>query len=522
MIISEGRKENALSKFEPYIQAERNLVSEYLGGKTIGSIYDYLITDLFMIDTNFKYLEDILSNYYEDWMRFDNEKLENLTLLSFKDSKDYINRKRDEIDRLVEALKFFDVHNQKYKFQDFKSYSKSDLFNFLSETDKLREEFKKKKGSKEAQKVYDGPNLLVVRPKSYEASCLYGAGTRWCTSSKTSSSHYENYAETGSLYYFLTKNVDSSNKFYKVALYVTESGEEKWYDATDRELGENEIELLKSAYGDAFKEVRKDFESLNKLEGFENKIFNYLHNNTLEFNLLDSPKYDLSLTLVFKEQSPEYPYLKGYLYLTDKDGKEIDLGTYLIRITTKCKIGICYFECDLSEIKESDFKNFNLGDMKIYYSVSTRGKEPREIYNSLSKHIFSEIYDKVKKNKDFMNSLTNQSVILNYAPFKGYSFAKRDRGLIKKLIDWFDNGGKGGRLDFLVDSGILRREGDEYIEISTGNSIVPRGYLGTFFSALAGADVISSVRTRGGKSLMVKGPNYERFIQGVPMKYVQP
>jgi hypothetical protein len=77
-------------------------------------------------------------------------------------------------------------------------------------------------------------------------------------------------------------------------------------------------------------------------------------------------------------------------------------------------------------------------------------------------------------------------------------------------------------LDFLVDSGILRREGDEYIAVSTGNSIVTRGYLGTFFSALAGADVISSVRTRGGKSLMVKGPNYERFIQGVPMKYVQP
>jgi hypothetical protein len=78
VVISEGRKENVLSKFEPYIQAERDLVSEYLGGKTIGSIYDYLITDLFMIDTNFKYLEDILSNYYEDWMRYDDEKLENL------------------------------------------------------------------------------------------------------------------------------------------------------------------------------------------------------------------------------------------------------------------------------------------------------------------------------------------------------------------------------------------------------------------------------------------------------------
>ena len=142
MILSEGRKEEILSKYIIPILAEKKLVKEYLSGGALGSIYDYLITDLFIIDTNFKYLDDILRNYYRDWNRPE----EDIQPLSFETAKRYIMEKRDEIDRLVEALKFFDIHNKKYKHQEFKKYVDNDLFYFLKETDEIREQFNKKKG----------------------------------------------------------------------------------------------------------------------------------------------------------------------------------------------------------------------------------------------------------------------------------------------------------------------------------------------------------------------------------------
>ena len=66
MVLNEGRKEELLSKYIEPILREKKLVKEYLSGGALGSIYDYLVTDLFMIDTNFKYLDDILRNYYRE------------------------------------------------------------------------------------------------------------------------------------------------------------------------------------------------------------------------------------------------------------------------------------------------------------------------------------------------------------------------------------------------------------------------------------------------------------------------
>ena len=141
MVLNEGRKEELLSKYIEPILREKKLVKEYLSGGALGSIYDYLVTDLFMIDTNFKYLDDILKNYYRE-----NTPSEDIQPLSFEDAKRYVINKRDEMDRLVEALKFFEVHSKKYKHQEFRKYADNDLFYFLKETDGLREEFNKKKG----------------------------------------------------------------------------------------------------------------------------------------------------------------------------------------------------------------------------------------------------------------------------------------------------------------------------------------------------------------------------------------
>ena len=94
-----------------------------------------------------------------------------------------------------------------------------------------------------------------------------------------------------------------------------------------------------------------------------------------------------------------------------------------------------------------------------------------------------------------------------------YTFAQRDSGLIKKLTDWLDSGKKGGRLDFLINSGILRKLGNKFYSLNTGEEINERGYLSTFFASALNAGIISTER-KGRKLLIKKGPNYTKFKRG--------
>jgi len=63
----------------------------------------------------------------------------------------------------------------------------------------------------DAELVYDGPNWEILIPKSEEASCHYGANTRWCTAG-SSSNYYNHYSKQGPLYIILNKK-DPTDKY---------------------------------------------------------------------------------------------------------------------------------------------------------------------------------------------------------------------------------------------------------------------------------------------------------------------
>ena len=63
----------------------------------------------------------------------------------------------------------------------------------------------------DAELVYDGPNWEILIPKSKEASCHYGANTRWCTAGSTSN-YYDHYSKQGPLY-IITNKKDPTDKY---------------------------------------------------------------------------------------------------------------------------------------------------------------------------------------------------------------------------------------------------------------------------------------------------------------------
>jgi len=93
---------------------------------------------------------------------------------------------------------------------------------------------KELKGS--ADKIYQDSRWVVMVPKTHEASCHYGAGTKWCTTAKGQPSYFTQYTSinggNGVLFYILDKT-RKEGTLYKLAIHKTFN--------PGREVGENTV-----------------------------------------------------------------------------------------------------------------------------------------------------------------------------------------------------------------------------------------------------------------------------------------
>jgi len=297
MIIKEGRKEEVYKKYEYPIRIERGL-NAFIEPV---SFYDIVIEEPFFEKTGFKYLEPVIKNYYKDKNYNINDKP-----FTVPESRDFLISARQSVERLKNALQFFDVHNSKYSLKDFGQYvNKNMMDKFFNETKLLRVDYdaknQQKIAKKQSEKVYEDENLLVVKPLSYEASCFYGAGTRWCTTRKDEPIHFNTYGKTmGRLFYIIFKNKTIQDPLYKVALFFkfTPKEDEKInfddisvYNAKDDLLPFDEkIKFLSTLPNGLFETLVKNFETdqsknasikdliQNSISEFENRNSNVVTN----------------------------------------------------------------------------------------------------------------------------------------------------------------------------------------------------------------------------------------------------
>jgi hypothetical protein len=124
-------------------------------------------------------------------------------------------------------------------YKDINQYENPEFIKTLMEIidSKKTEREKERELKSQAERLYEDDDVLVIRPKSYAASCYYGANTKWCTAGKGSSGYYDRYANRGLLYYFIKKK---ENK--KMALYRnTEDRTNEVYNAQDTEVTVNDL-----------------------------------------------------------------------------------------------------------------------------------------------------------------------------------------------------------------------------------------------------------------------------------------
>jgi len=78
---------------------------------------------------------------------------------------------------------------------------------------------KEAEAKKDVEKIYEDNRFLILRPFSHNASCYYGANTKWCTTTKDDSRYFDQYSKEGSLFYIIDKQ--SGDEIWgKMALFV--------------------------------------------------------------------------------------------------------------------------------------------------------------------------------------------------------------------------------------------------------------------------------------------------------------
>jgi hypothetical protein len=76
-------------------------------------------------------------------------------------------------------------------------------------------------------KLFENDDFLLVIPLTFEASCKYGAGTKWCTTSRDNDDMFKKHNRMGSLGYIVIKNKELQDKLEstKFGMFINKPGE---------------------------------------------------------------------------------------------------------------------------------------------------------------------------------------------------------------------------------------------------------------------------------------------------------
>jgi hypothetical protein len=122
----------------------------------------------------------------------------------------------------------------------FKTFFQLDEYvqklNSISSKRELKREIKK-----EADIVLDNDDIFIVNVQSHPASCLFGSGTKWCTTAKNHV-HWERYFYDYLItFYYIQVRSDDMKKnlpenLWKIAVAVFPNGRMRVYDAADHHI----------------------------------------------------------------------------------------------------------------------------------------------------------------------------------------------------------------------------------------------------------------------------------------------
>lgn len=484
IFLSEGRKEDLKKKYSNKFNEE---------------VLDFILNISDLVDFNHKYtdfvLREIDPNTDVDWWA----------------------------EKIIEDIKIFDKYQSQLQKKDINQYS--DYYELQDAIYPFQLKEKEKELESQVNKIYEDDTFLVVKPKTEEASCKYGANTKWCVTSK-GSGHFGRYTSGNQGLYFIIHKKNSSDKDYsKIAIHFNREGNTTYWDTQDTNMSQREIKVLNYAFPEMIKSIKDDYQSNTKddTEEILSKIFSY--HSVVPYTIQNTDLISGSIRVVvsgFQQFEDEgFGHAGGFLDVYF-NGKKVDGYDIFVRYNSSPnKTFTSVFEFQGHDLEDDP----NYFDCELERDNVVMRSQINENYKIVSDHL------KHKLSADIINILQNNPKIqsffeklssrswyprrINY----GYTFEK-NVGLIKKLVDWLDSSKIGTKLDFLVDIGKLDGKtlnGKKMYSQKGSDDFKPsvdwRGHFASFFASAKHAGILG-YRKVGKDYFLTKGPNFEVFKSG--------
>jgi hypothetical protein len=491
ILLQEGRKEDLRKKYTEKFKEYPETLDFILG-----------ISDL--ADTNFKYGDFVLKNTHP-------------------------NSSPEEVEDIIELVKEFDRFQQSLDVKDINRYDLDGLKLAIESHKETSKSQLKKVDTSGTKKIFEDKNILIVRPLTYESSCKYGAGTRWCTTMAGQPSYFESHTKDDQgLYYIILKNFNKDNKFYKIAIHITPNTE-TWYDATDERMSDREKEVFNLGAPKVIETIKNDYSEYIKERGqsFFKKLFDF---NNYKFEDVSSAFKGTKNKIGLEFQKPDIvPDMPGHATMElNISVDEENIDQYLVLITydvgSKINFNIGYSGDNFEIEPEFDFGIENVSthfQIPVGFLTNPSYENIKSFFYELCWTITKQVVYRMKNNSEFMSSIHGGNAV--WTPNRssyGYTFKRKDSGLIKKLVDYLDSNKKGTKLDFLVDIGSLEKKdinGKPFFSRKNANDWqIPSAYRGQYSGLFNSAKLagILDYEKKGNQFYLKKGPNFEAFKSG--------
>jgi hypothetical protein len=287
-------------------------------------------------------------------------------------------------------------------------------------------------------------------------------------------------------------------------------------------MSEKEIEIFNYAFPEIVEKIEKDYETIRV--SAEQKILNEVFNVWAITKRSDKNLYgsDSELTVsvegfqTINDLGPGHAEASLAVIL-----KNVLVDEYQVFITFSPQdkrtfnASIGFMGKD-NYIEEDNFIDLGLEDFGIdsKYIISETLQNTAE---GVRAYIASRVLNHIKDNPKMQEKVAGSSRV--FRSTYGYKFGK-NKGWVKKLVDYLDKGKIGTKLDFLTDIGYLEKitqDGKtQFRKSKLGFLYNPRDLRGqhsSFFAAAKNAGILN-YRKIGKDYFLIKGPNFEAFKEG--------
>jgi hypothetical protein len=140
----------------------------------------------------------------------------------------------ENLSKVTAAIKSFEKISSSLPKTDINQYQNiNELVTEISKyLNKMNRDYEQVSGG---NVVYNDDRFFVVNPQTHDASCYYGQGTRWCSSSGDDF-YFHKFNDDGKLFYILDRTKNPTDPEYKVALSRKFDGKLSFYNSNDTSI----------------------------------------------------------------------------------------------------------------------------------------------------------------------------------------------------------------------------------------------------------------------------------------------